>query len=598
MKLFYATCTAILSSLLLTPVAMARHSGGHPVHYVSYKGVDEGACENPYKPCKTIKYAIDQSGKGDKIHVSEGEYRLESSDIFYLLSDIVLISGGYDATRGFQKISVKNKNSKVTHITGIPSEYRQQLLQKGFHLIQDRKGETTLDLETAKQLKLYKKLQKTKQAFTQCSNGMAGDFPCDDFDLQSHLPLSFFSSKPISANDIWGFMDLNDSHEYAIIGLNNGTAVVDVTQPDNPVEVGTIGGINSIWRDVKVFQYFDNNDQKYKAYAYVTTEANQGLQVIDLTNLPDSISLANTIMDFRTAHNIYIANVDYSTGLNNEPMPAHIYIAGSNKNGGAFRVLSLADPVNPTLEITPPISTGYMHDVSSVVITDNRTQQCQNQHNPCELLLDYNEKTLDIWDITNPASPFKISTTGYPNASYVHSGWWSQDKHFVFIQDELDEQNIGLNSTMRVMNIDDLTQPNLVAVYTGPTRAIDHNGFVKGNRYYMSNYRRGLTVLDITDPAAPKDLGFFDTFPSPSSNSANFNGAWGVYPYLPSGNIIVSDIENGLYVISETTNGATVGLPSPNPVAPTTPPTNNGSSGGGSFSWLLLGLLLIRRKYC
>jgi hypothetical protein len=74
---------------------------------------------------------------------------------------------------------------------------------------------------------------------------------------------------------------------------------------------------------------------------------------------------------------------------------------------------------------------------------------------------------------------------------------------------------------------------------------------VRGNRYYMSNYERGLTVLDITDPSDPVEVGFFDTYPV--SDNAGFNGAWGVYPFLPSGNILVSDINSGLYIIQDQT---------------------------------------------
>ncbi len=590
-----------ISPFLFVQSVQARHAGGHPVHYVANNGIDEGACESPQKPCKTLKYAIDQSGKGDKIHLAGGEYRVNGSDIFYLLSDMVFITGGYDSSKNFRKVSNKASQQIITSIIGVPAEYREQLAKRGLHLIRDRKGESTLDMETAKQLKLYQKLISKGQSSSTCTNGMAGNFPCDDFDLQSNIPLSSFSSAPSSANDIWGFLDLNDNNEYAIIGLSNGTAVVNVTDPQNPQEVGIVPGNSSIWRDMKVYQYFDTAAQKYKAYAYVTTEASQGLQVIDLTDLPNSISLANTINDFRTAHNIYVANVDYSTGLNNEPLPAQIYIAGSNVGGGAFRVLDLTDPVNPILQIAPPTNAGYMHDVSSMIITDNRTSQCAEGHNPCEILLDYNESTVDIWDITDTANPAKLSSTGYANSGYTHSGWWSKNKRYIFVQDELDEQQFGLNTTLRVMDINDLTQPNLVGTYTGPTAAIDHNGFVVGDRYYMSNYRRGLAVLDISDPTNPQDLGFFDTFPTPSSDSANFNGAWGVYPFLPSGNILVSDIEFGLYVISETASGATVGLPSTGGTGGgntgggnVTPPASSGSSGGGALYWLLLALPFIR----
>ncbi len=614
-KVFYFTkpivCISFISILLVSPL-QARHAGAHPIHFVATHGVDQGACEDPAKPCRTIQYALDQSGKGDKVHVGEGEYRVENSDIFYLLSDLVNLTGGYNSRDGFSKKPLQlspntqstqsaqknstNSQPPITHIIGVPAEYREQLAKRGLHLIQDQKGETPVDLETAKQLKTYQTLTTTAQLATNCSNGFAGQFPCNDFDLQSHLPLSNFSTSPNSANDIWGFLDLNDNNEYALIGLQNGTAVVNITDPENPVEVGTVAGENSIWRDIKVYQFFDSTSLSYKSYAYVTTEANQGLQILDLTELPNSISLANTVSNFVTAHNLYIANVDYGTGLANSPFEPKLYIAGANVAGGGFHVMSLADPINPVVEIATPADAGYMHDVTSVVITDSRTDQCDAGHNPCELLIDFNETTVDIWDITEPSTPFKISSTGYTNSAYTHSGWWSEDKRFIFIQDELDEQRLNLNTTLRVLDINDLSQPQIVGSYVGPTAAIDHNGFVKGDRYYMSNYRRGLTVLDISTPANPQELGFFDTFPAPSANTANFNGAWGVHPFLPSGNIIVSDIEFGLFVISETAGGASIDVTPPPTV---TPPPAAPSSGGGGAVWLLTLMLIgYRRLLC
>ena len=131
------------------------------------------------------------------------------------------------------------------------------------------------------------------------------------------------------------------------------------------------------------------------------------------------------------------------------------------------------------------------------------------------------------------------------------SGWWSEDRQFVFVHDELDERDNNLNTTLRIFDLSNLNSPALAGIWTGPTRAIDHNGFVRGNRYYMSNYERGITVLDITNPAIPEEVGFFDTFPS--SDNTSFNGAWGVYPYLPSGIILASDINTGLYVLADNT---------------------------------------------
>lgn len=582
----------VLISLLHPPVS--AHSGSHPVRYVAANGTDQGDCSKPSAPCASIAYAVNQSSKGDKIYVASGTYHAGEMDIFYLLNDMVAVKGGFSTKDQFAK---QNPEKHLTTITGIPAEYREKLDSKGFHLLQDAKGlpEQRLKPEYLKLLDRYQKITTTFEKQLTCSSGQAGEYPCRNVDLESHLPLSQLSSTPSSASDIWGYVDLNNNREYAVMGLFNGTVLIDVTDQVNPIEVGTVTGANSTWRDVKVYQYFDDAAQQYKAYAYVTTEGQGGLQIIDLSNAPESIELVNTINVFQTAHNVYLGNIDYANGMALAGHEAYLYIAGSNLDNGSYRVFDLTDPVNPTL-VTTPSSAGYVHDATNLIIDDARTAQCADGHNPCEIFVDFNENTVDIWDTTDKSAPFKISSTSYAGASYTHSGWYSKDKNYIFIQDELDERNLGVNSRLYVMDIQDLTAPRAIGWYEGSTRAIDHNGFTLGDKYYMSNYKRGLTILDVSDPTEPKEIGFFDTYPIPEANDPQFDGAWGAYPYLPSGNILVSDISNGLFVLKDNSQlGDTV---PPTPPTPQPEPDSGGGGGGSTPLWLLLGLTLfgLRRK--
>ncbi len=532
--------------------AAFSHAEHDKARYVDSNGIDEGRCGKATQPCKTIQYAAQNASKGDNIRIAEGNYQIDDPDtLFYLLSEILPIRGGFSLKDNFKR----KTDTQITRLIGVPLAHASALSDKGFTVIVDTKGQNPrMKAELDKKLAVYKRLQQAK-SHTDCVNGIAGDYSCNKVDLLAHVPLASFSTNPVDANDIWGHYDLNDNNEYALIGLSNGIGIVNVSNPEEPTVVTTIASQSTIWRDIKVYQFFDAPTQRWKSYAYVTADnASVGLMIIDLSDLPNSATVASIDTTDISAHNVYLSNVDYSTGVALTGYTPYLHIAGSNQNGGAFNSYSLAEPTALT-SVYRSASTSrnnYTHDVSSMVITDERKDtQCVNGTSYCEILFDFNENNFRLWDKTDNANPQQLSSQSYTNASYVHSGWFTEDKLFVIVHDELDEINAGLNTTVRFFDMVDLTSPQQIGTWTGPTRAIDHNGFVRGNRYYMSNYEKGMTVLDITDPTAPEQVGFFDTYPI--NDSASFNGAWGVYPYLPSGNLLVSDINSGLYILKDRT---------------------------------------------
>jgi len=146
-------------------------------------------------------------------------------------------------------------------------------------------------------------------------------------------------------------------------------------------------------------------------------------------------------------------------------------------------------------------------------------------------------------------NPTQIAKTGYPNIGYTHQGWFTEDQNYFILGDELDERNFGGNTRNIVFDFTDLDNPSVHMNYYGPTTAIDHNGYVKGNDYYLANYSAGIRVIDISaiSTETMTEIGYFDTFPS--NDNASFNGVWNVYPYFESGNIIISDINTGFYIV-------------------------------------------------
>lgn len=366
-------------------------------------------------------------------------------------------------------------------------------------------------------------------AQTPCEGGIAGGYFCDGYDLQSAFTLGELNAN--SGNDSWGWTDPDNGHEYALIGLNNGTAFIDITNPVSPVYLGKLPThtSNSSWRDIKV----------YNNHAFIVSEADgHGMQVFDLTRLRSVASPPETFSEdahyngVGSAHNIAI-NED----------SGYAYIIGAGSFGGGPHFVNIQNPLSP-VAAGGFSGGGYSHDAQIVTYDGPDTDYTGR-----EIFIGSNEYQLVIVDVTDKGNPQLISTVGYSNDGYTHQGWFTEDKQYFIVGDELDELDFGFNTRTIFFDFSDLDSPEFHFDYYGTSTAIDHNGYVVGNNYYLASYRAGMRVLDISDIAGQNvaEIGFFDTYPS--SNNANFDGAWSVYPYFASGNIVISDIDRGFFLV-------------------------------------------------
>jgi choice-of-anchor B domain-containing protein len=371
-----------------------------------------------------------------------------------------------------------------------------------------------------------------------CENGIADVYPCNGYDLMSYMSLDDLTPEGINninlaGNDSWGWTDPDTGKEYALVGLNSHTAFVDISNPSMPILVGALptATLNSIWRDIKVYQN----------HAFIVSEASgHGMQVFDLTRLRDTIPpeifTADThFTDFGSAHNIVINEAS-----------GYAYVVGANRSGPFSGGALFINIQNPTM----PISEGgfgdggYSHD-AQVINYDGPDVDYIGK----EILVGSNENEIVIADVTNKSNPVTISTINYSNIGYTHQGWFSQDLKYFIVGDELDELNIGTNTRTLIFDFSDLDNPIYDFDYLGTTLAIDHNGYPNGNDYYLANYTAGVRVLDLSQIENNNltEIGFFDTYPE--NDNAAFDGVWNVYPFLMSDNIIISDIDRGLFII-------------------------------------------------
>ncbi len=371
---------------------------------------------------------------------------------------------------------------------------------------------------------------------TPCTNGFSGEFPCNNYDLLSHVPVSTLANSlgNPEGSDVWGWTDPDTGKEYAIAAMTNSTAFVDITDPINPIFWGRLDSNagNNYWRDVKI----------YGNYAFIVADnvGNHGMQVFDLTRLRETNQteepeLPDLVYDEVTScHNIIINETS-----------AIAYLLGCNTFNGGPNFVDISDPLNP-VNLGGYATDGYTHDAQVVTYSGPDTDYTGK-----EILVGSNENKVVILDVTDKSNVIKVSEFDYSQIGYTHQGWFTEDQRYFLLGDEEDELNFGINTRTLVFDFQDLDNPIQINTYLGPSNAIDHNGYVKGTDFFMASYRAGMRVLDISTIGETNnqftEIGYFDTYPT--NNGAGFNGAWSVYPYFDSGNIIINDIERGLFVV-------------------------------------------------
>lgn len=368
------------------------------------------------------------------------------------------------------------------------------------------------------------------------------EFESQNVRLMSWLPLNLFPGNHTSGNTCWGYVSPS-GREYALMGLQRGTGIVEVTDPVNPVIIDVVTGPTSTWRDMKVIG----------DYAYAVSEGGWGIQVIDLRRVDEGIvrHVGNIQQNGHTSTHTIASNTD----------SGFLYLCGARVGNDGLVAVSTANPENPT--IVGAWSGMYVHEAQ--VVTYHTGPYAGREIAFCysgNLPSGFSNGGLRIIDVTDKSNMHLIGQMFWPNTGYSHQGWLSEDRKFIYLNDELDEQNFGFTTRTHVVNVEDLTNPYYVGFFTNGNTAIDHNLYVVGTRIYQANYRSGLQIYDTAAPGAtpeqPVRIGFFDTYPG--SDAAQFNGAWNNYPFFPSGNILISDIERGLFVVRYDTETMTINL--------------------------------------
>ncbi len=388
-----------------------------------------------------------------------------------------------------------------------------------------------------------------------CTGGTSGGvYPCaniDQMEFMSHTLFGTDAGDSVKTNSLWGWTDPETGHEWVLLGLNNGTAFIDITDPENPLYAGKLpshNGIVSTWRDVREYQNY--------AYIVVDNGGAHGMQVFDLTQLRDVALPPVTFTE--TAHYAGVTNT-HTISITKET--GYAYLVGSNTCSGGLHIVSLADPANPQF-VTCYDDGGYIHENQCFLYHGPDT--AYTGHEIC-LAARGSAHNLDVLDVTNHAVPVRIDSLHYNSVGYSHQAWFTDDQRYILLNDELDEQQGGTPTRTHVfdaLDLDSLVKAGANGYFTQGTPAIDHNLYVRANFVFESNYTSGFRILALTDLAQAQltEIGYFDLFPA--NNNATFDGTWNNYPFFESGNIPVSHISQGLFILHPTNLCSTPATPS------------------------------------
>jgi choice-of-anchor B domain-containing protein len=381
------------------------------------------------------------------------------------------------------------------------------------------------------------------QRLVACEGGTASGFACDGVDLYARLSpqaLGAPSTCPpfgsACASEVWGWTDAASGREFALVGLVNGVAFVEVTVPDVPVFLGRLpppsGVGNSLWQTVRV----------YEDHAFIGSEAdNHGVQVFDLSGLLDVQSPPVTFTEdarYTGSSSAHTLTIDEATG--------YLYVTGGSGGscGSGLHIVDVRTPLSPTYAGCYS-GVGYVHEAQCLVYDGP-----DPDYTGRELCVAYTGDYVAFIDVTNKTSASLISRAYYPNTGYTHQGWFTEDRSHVLVDDEFDSASQGTRTI--VIEAADLDAPSYAFSYYGPLHTTAHNIYVRDQYAFLSNYEGGLHILDVSDVSEDGfvEVGSFDTYPMANSNG--YEGQWHNYPYFESGNVLVSDQTYGLFVLKPT----------------------------------------------
>lgn len=330
------------------------------------------------------------------------------------------------------------------------------------------------------------------------------------------------NSTKVRYSGCWGFNQ--QGKEYAVIGSTEGHHIFQLTEAD------TFGFIDFIPGRFISSQAITREYKTYQNYLYASGDEGDGsLQIIDLSYLPDSVSLLRDIQNSEIGkiHNLFI---DTSNALL-YACSVTPFLNGQELSLVPLKVFSLQDPLNPTLLWQGPEDLFEVHDI---FVRDNLA------------ILNCGYEGIRVYDFSQPNQPiYKSNFSIYQDQGYNHQGWLCPDnKTYVFA-----DETAGTKIKKALLKPDfSLTINSLFGTENEPYDKTAHNIHCTNEFAFVAYYNDGLRIFDLRSNP-PNEVAFYDTHQDEVGNAFSMWGAWGIYAFLPSNRILVSDRISGLFLI-------------------------------------------------
>lgn len=307
--------------------------------------------------------------------------------------------------------------------------------------------------------------------------------------------------------DVWG----EGNYAYLASYTGTGVMIIDISDPTKPKLAGHYNpAVNGRIQDVVVIN----------GIGYFGAESRGGLHIVDVRNPANPVLLSHLSDDkngHANVHEIFVAD-----GM--------LYEADSRTE--TVKVIDVRDPRAPV----------FVRDI----VTNDRAVHAPIVVNGRLFTSGLRGKT-DIYDVRNVLTEQPAHLGTIESGTGSHSSWVSNDGKILAVARETS------NGDIRLFDISNPANAAPLATISAQSLGIEafspHNPYIIGNLLFVSWYQAGLVVIDITNPLQPRLAGSYDTY---SGAASGFRGCWGVYPFLGFDRVLLSDMDQGLFIVDAT----------------------------------------------